>query len=67
MASACEIYPFLGSYLLAEAIDTAGAHLAVHGHAHHGARARRTPCGCRYETSPARSSAGPSPPRVWNP
>ncbi|MEW2304746.1 metallophosphoesterase [Streptomyces sp. NPDC006655] len=32
-----EIYPFLGSYLLAEAIDTAGADLAVHGHAHAGA------------------------------
>jgi Icc-related predicted phosphoesterase len=32
----CEIYPFLGSYLLAEAIDTAGADLAIHGHAHAG-------------------------------
>lgn len=31
-----EIYPFLGSYLLAEAIDDAGADLAVHGHAHAG-------------------------------
>lgn len=31
-----EIYPFLGSYLLAEAIDRAGAHLALHGHAHRG-------------------------------
>jgi Icc-related predicted phosphoesterase len=31
-----EIYPFLGSYLLAEAIDAAGADLAVHGHAHGG-------------------------------
>lgn len=31
-----EIFPFLGSYLLAEAIDTAGAKLAVHGHAHQG-------------------------------
>src|SRR5919112_549059 len=31
-----EIYPFLGSYLLAEAIDTAGADLALHGHAHRG-------------------------------
>ena len=40
-----EIYPFLGSYLLAEAIDTGGAHLAVHGHAHRGARAGVTPCG----------------------
>ena len=40
-----EIYPFLGSYLLAEAIDTGGAHLAVHGHAHRGHRAGVTPCG----------------------
>lgn len=31
-----EIYPFLGSYLLAEAIDQAGADLAIHGHAHLG-------------------------------
>ncbi|WP_282700604.1 metallophosphoesterase [Streptomyces sp. CC219B] len=31
-----EIYPFLGSYLLAEAIDEGGADLAVHGHAHLG-------------------------------
>ncbi|HWP43315.1 MAG TPA: metallophosphoesterase [Blastocatellia bacterium] len=31
-----EIYPFLGSYLLAEAIDYAGADLVVHGHAHSG-------------------------------
>ena len=31
-----EISAFLGSYLLAEAIDTAGADLAVHGHAHAG-------------------------------
>jgi Icc-related predicted phosphoesterase len=40
-----EIYPFLGSYLLAEAIDAGGAHLAVHGHAHRGRRAGATPCG----------------------
>jgi Icc-related predicted phosphoesterase len=31
-----EIYPFLGSYLLAEAADRAGADLIVHGHAHRG-------------------------------
>ena len=31
-----EIFPFLGSYLLAEAIDRAGADLAIHGHAHRG-------------------------------
>ena len=31
-----ELYPFLGSYLLAEAIDRAGADLGLHGHAHHG-------------------------------
>lgn len=31
-----EIFPFLGSYLLAEAIDGAGASLAIHGHAHRG-------------------------------
>ncbi|MET9464026.1 metallophosphoesterase [Streptomyces sp. NPDC006544] len=31
-----EIFPFLGSYHLAEAIDAAGADFAVHGHAHLG-------------------------------
>ena len=31
-----EIYPFLGSYLLAEAIDDGGADVAFHGHAHKG-------------------------------
>src|SRR5262249_44251235 len=31
-----EIYPFLGSYLLAEAIDSVLPDLVVHGHAHHG-------------------------------
>jgi Icc-related predicted phosphoesterase len=41
------LYPFLGSYLLAEAIDRAGAQFAVHGHAHggveHGVTAGGTP------------------------
>lgn len=40
-----EIYPFLGSYLLGEAIDTAGADLVVHGHAHSGTEAGVTPGG----------------------
>ena len=31
-----EIYPFLGSYLLGDAIDAAGCDLAIHGHAHKG-------------------------------
>ena len=41
----CEIYPFLGCYLLAEAVDTAGASLAVHGHAHGGSPRGATPGG----------------------
>jgi Icc-related predicted phosphoesterase len=40
-----EIYPFLGSYLMAEAIDSAGADLVLHGHAHHGSEKGRTPGG----------------------
>jgi Icc-related predicted phosphoesterase len=40
-----EIYPFLGSYLLAEAVDTAGADLVVHGHAHGGSEKGVTPGG----------------------
>jgi Icc-related predicted phosphoesterase len=31
-----EIYPFLGSSRLGESIDTFGADLVLHGHAHHG-------------------------------
>src|SRR5258708_24537914 len=30
------LFRSLGSYLLAEAIDSAGADLVIHGHAHHG-------------------------------
>jgi Icc-related predicted phosphoesterase len=42
-----EIYPFLGSYLLAEAIDSAPTALAVHGHAHAGTERGTTPGGVR--------------------
>ena len=40
-----EIYPFLGSYFLAEAADAAAADLAVHGHAHGGQECGITPGG----------------------
>lgn len=40
-----EIYPFLGSYLLAEAVDAAGADLVIHGHAHGGSERGTTPGG----------------------
>lgn len=40
-----EIYPFLGSYLLAEAVDGGGADLAIHGHAHRGVERGTTPGG----------------------
>jgi len=40
-----EIYAFLGSYLLAEAVDRAGADLVLHGHAHRGAEKGVTPGG----------------------
>lgn len=50
-----EIYPFLGSYLLAEAVDRGGADLVVHGHAHRGARQGRTPGGV-----PVRNVAQPA-------
>ncbi len=40
-----EIFPFLGSYLLAEAIDAAGADLVLHGHAHGGTEKGVTPGG----------------------
>jgi Icc-related predicted phosphoesterase len=40
-----EVYPFLGSYLLAEAVDRAGAALVLHGHAHRGTEKSITPGG----------------------
>ncbi|MCB5164257.1 metallophosphoesterase [Streptomyces bambusae] len=42
-----EIHPFLGSYLLAEAMDEAGCELAVHGHAHMGIEHGMTAGGIR--------------------
>jgi Icc-related predicted phosphoesterase len=42
-----EIYPFLGSYLLGQAIDAAPTALAIHGHAHHGSERGTTPGGVR--------------------
>jgi Icc-related predicted phosphoesterase len=40
-----EIFPFLGSYLLAEAADRAGADIMFHGHAHGGSEKGVTPGG----------------------
>ncbi|MCL5291036.1 MAG: metallophosphoesterase [Actinobacteria bacterium] len=37
-----EIYPFLGTSILAEPIDRYGADLVIHGHAHHGSEISRT-------------------------
>jgi Icc-related predicted phosphoesterase len=42
-----EVYPFLGSYLLGEAVDRAGADLVIHGHAHRGTERGYTPGGIR--------------------
>lgn len=40
-----EIFPFLGSYLLGEALDAAHADVAFHGHAHRGVEIGITPGG----------------------
>jgi Icc-related predicted phosphoesterase len=42
-----EIHPFLGSYLLAEAIDRTEPDLVLHGHAHRGSERGVTPGGVR--------------------
>lgn len=49
-----EIFPFLGSYLLGEAIDAGRVDLALHGHAHHG-----TERGCTSGGTPVRNVARP--------
>ncbi|MFL6055878.1 MAG: metallophosphoesterase [Actinoallomurus sp.] len=56
-----EIYPFLGSYLLAEVIDGARADLAVHGHAHRGVEKGITPGGI-----PVRNAALPVIERAYS-
>jgi len=56
-----EIYPFLGSYLLGEAVDRAGAALALHGHAHRGIEKGVTPGGI-----PVRNVALPVIRRPYN-
>ena len=40
-----QLWPFLGSYLLADVVDRWGADLVLHGHAHHGSPAGETPQG----------------------
>lgn len=40
-----EIFPFMGTSRLAEVVDRHGADLVVHGHAHNGKLAGRTPTG----------------------
>jgi Icc-related predicted phosphoesterase len=57
-----EIYPFLGSYHLAQAIDaTPGVGLAVHGHAHAGSERGTTPGGV-----PVRNVAHPVIKQAYN-
>ncbi len=56
-----EIYPFLGSYLLGQAIDSAPTALALHGHAHAGTERGRTPGGV-----PVRNVAHPVIKQAYN-
>ena len=56
-----EIYPFLGSYLLGEAVDRAGADVVLHGHAHGGTERGFTPGGI-----PVRNVAQPVLRRPYN-
>lgn len=56
-----QIFPFLGSYLLAEAADRVGADLILHGHAHRGTERGRTPGGI-----PVRNVAYPLIERACN-
>ncbi len=56
-----EIYPFLGSYLLGQAIDDAGVALAFHGHTHAGTERGTTPGGV-----PVRNVAHPVIRQAYN-
>jgi Icc-related predicted phosphoesterase len=76
-----EIWPFLGNYLLGEAIDAAGCDLAIHGHAHAGIEKGMTTGGVRvrnvaqpviraayaiYEVSPTARPSQPRRPRAMD-
>ena len=69
-----EVWPFLGSYHLAQAVDRAGVDLCLHGHAHGGSEKGETPGGvpvrnvaqavikkayALYELGPATRRIGP--------
>ncbi len=57
-----EIYPYLGSSRLSEVIDRHGAHLVVHGHAHHGFAEGKTTAGVPvYNVALTLLMAGPNP------
>lgn len=56
-----EIYPFLGSYFLGEAVDRVGADVAIHGHAHGGTEKGFTAGGI-----PVRNVAQPVINRAYN-
>jgi Icc-related predicted phosphoesterase len=75
-----EIYPFLGSYLLGQAIDEASVDLVLHGHAHGGTEKGVTPGGAHvrnvaqpvirhsyrvYEIEPANLLAAGRPPQAF--
>ena len=49
-----QLWPFLGSYLLGEAVDRLGVDLVLHGHAHAGAE-----CGSTSAGIPVRNVAHP--------
>ena len=49
-----QVWPFLGNYLLAEAVDRLGADLVLHGHAHRG-----SPSGATLRGVPVRNVAQP--------
>jgi Icc-related predicted phosphoesterase len=53
------LWPFLGSYLLAEAIDRSGATLAIHGHAHAGSLEAVTPGGIPVRNVAQSAIGGP--------
>jgi Icc-related predicted phosphoesterase len=50
-----ELYLFLGSYFLCDAVERGGADLVLHGHAHLGSERGTTPKGIEVRTSPSRS------------
>jgi len=60
-----QIFPYLGSSRLAEVIDRHGAHIVLHGHAHHGSPEGKTTAGVPVYNVALTINQAQSPPQAY--